>query len=252
MIRTATAATFFAGLTLSLGTLAGEHGHGAHWGYEGHAGPAQWAELGEAFALCGAGMRQSPINIDAAASAGLAPIQFDYRAAKLDMVNNGHTIQVNHGQGSAITVDGEKYALLQFHFHTPSENTVGGKPYDMEMHLVHKNAQGQLAVVGVFLKAGAHNAVLDKAWGHMPGHAGDKAQVAAISINPADLLPASRAYRRFNGSLTTPPCSEGVKWFVMQDPVEVSAEQIRKFAKVIGANARPTQPLNGRFVLSNT
>jgi carbonic anhydrase len=120
----------------------------------------------------------------------------------------------------------------------------------MEMHLVHKSAKGELAVVGVFLKAGANNAVLEKAWSHMPGHAGDKEQVAAVSINPADLLPADRSYSRFNGSLTTPPCSEGVNWLVMKSPVEVSAAQVKQFAKVVGHNARPVQSLNKRFVLA--
>ena len=243
-------ACIFATVTMSAGAQAGEHGHGAHWGYEGHAGPAHWAELDENSATCGSGLRQSPIDIAATTPADLAPIQFDYRDATLEMVNNGHTIQVNRGMGSSITVDGEKYDLLQFHFHSPSENTVDGQPYAMEMHLVHKNDQGQLAVVGVFLKAGADNAALAKAWDHMPDHAGHTEQAATVSINPGELLPANRAYRRFNGSLTTPPCSEGVKWFVMQDAIEVSAAQVKAFSKVIGANARPTQPLNGRFVLS--
>lgn len=234
----------------SANALAGEHGHSAHWGYEGHSGPEHWAEMGKENTVCGSGTRQSPIDIATATSANLEPIQFNYGASMLEILNNGHTIQVNHGKGSTITVDGEKYDLLQFHFHAPSENTVDGKPYDMEMHLVHKNAKGQLAVVGVFMKAGAENAVLAKAWDHMPAHAGKPEQVASVSIIPADLLPANRSYSRFDGSLTTPPCSEGVKWFVMKDAIEVSAAQVQKFAKVVGANARPIQPLNGRAVLS--
>jgi len=250
MFRSTTAACLFLTTTLSANTLAGEHGHGPHWGYEGHGGPAHWAELEKENAVCGAGQRQSPIDIANATNAGLAPIAFDYRDAALEILNNGHTIQVNRGEGSSISVDGEKYELVQFHFHTPSENTVGGKPFDMELHLVHKNAQGRLAVVGIFMKAGAENVVLGKAWGHMPSHAGHTEQVASVSINPADLLPANRTYTGFNGSLTTPPCSEGVKWFVMQDAVEVSSAQVKQFAQVVGSNARPTQPLNGRFVLS--
>jgi carbonic anhydrase len=234
---------------MSVGANAGG-GHGAHWGYEGHSGPEHWASLSKEFSTCGSGQRQSPIDINGGMSAGLTPIQFDYRPAQLDILNNGHTIQVNRGEGSSITVDGERFDLLQFHFHTPSENTVGGKPYDMEMHLVHKSAKGELAVVGVFLKAGAENAVLGKAWAHMPGHAGVKEQVAAVSINPAELLPADRSYSRFNGSLTTPPCSEGVNWLVMKTPVEVSTAQVKQFAKVVGHNARPVQPLNKRFVLA--
>ncbi len=249
MLRSVRVLPLVAALTYSAGALAGG-GHGVHWGYEGHGGPAHWAELSKEYAVCGTGTRQSPIDIPRAIRAEIEPIQFDYKQAKLDILNNGHTIQVNRGQGSSITVDGEKFELLQFHFHTPSENTVGGKHHDMEMHLVHKSAKGQLAVVGVFLKAGAENAVLAKAWQHMPAHAGDKKKVASVSLNPADLLPADRTFSRFNGSLTTPPCSEGVKWFVMQQPIDVSASQVKKFAKVVGENARPTQPLNDRFVLT--
>lgn len=236
-------------LGLGLGVQA-ESGHGAHWGYEGHAGPEYWSNLSQEFSTCGSGKRQSPIDINGSMSAGLNPIQFDYRSAQLDILNNGHTIQVNRNEGSSITVDGQRYDLLQFHFHTPSENTVGGKPYDMEMHLVHKNDKGELAVVGVFLKAGADNSVLNKAWTHMPRHAGDRKQVDSVSINPADLLPANLSYNHFNGSLTTPPCSEGVKWFVMKSPVEVSRSQVKQFASVVGNNARPVQPLNKRFVLA--
>jgi carbonic anhydrase len=245
-----TAAACFLTTTLSVNVLAGDHGHNAHWSYEGHGGPEHWAELDKANTVCGAGQRQSPIDIANTTSAGLEPIAFDYRSAALEILNNGHTIQVNRSEGSSISVDGEKYELVQFHFHTPSENTVGGKPYDMEMHLVHKNAAGRLAVVGMFMKAGAGNSALAKAWDHMPSHAGKPEQVASVSFNPADLLPANKTYTRFNGSLTTPPCSEDVKWFVMQEAVEVSAAQVKQFAQVVGANARPTQPLNGRFVLS--
>ena len=251
MMRSKAALALAMSLSLSGLAYADSSKHGSHWGYEGHEGPAHWAEMSKEFATCGSGSRQSPIDIDMTISADLQPIQFDYKTVKLEILNNGHTIQVNRGQGSSITVDGEKYDLLQFHFHTPSENTVGGKPYDMEMHLVHKSAKGQLAVVGVFLKAGKDNAVLAKAWEHMPSHAGHKEQVASVSLNAADLLPADRSYNRFNGSLTTPPCSEGVKWFVMKQPIEVSAAQVQAFAKVIGHNARPVQPLNDRFVLSS-
>ena len=140
---------------------------------------------------------------------------------------------------------------MQFHFHTPSENIVNGKAFPMEMHLVHKNAKGDLAVVGVFFQAGSDNAVLAKAWGHMPHHAGDQDHVAAVSINAADLLPAKQAYYSFTGSLTTPPCSEGVKWMVMQAPVQASQAQIEQFTHTIGANARPVQRLHDRMVSVN-
>jgi carbonic anhydrase len=241
-----TVAVLLASVSVSTQLLASD-GHGAHWGYEGHSGPSHWGELNKEFGVCASGKSQSPIDISGTNFSDSNPIQFDYKAAQLDIVNNGHTIQINRPAGSAITVDGERFELLQFHFHTPSENSVGGKPYDMEMHLVHKSAKGELAVVGVFLKAGENNAVIDEAWQHMPHHAGDKEQVASVSINAADLLPSDRSYARFSGSLTTPPCSEGVRWMVMKQPIEVSAAQVKQFASVVGKNARPVQPLNNRF-----
>ncbi|HHI94822.1 MAG TPA: carbonic anhydrase family protein [Gammaproteobacteria bacterium] len=250
MIKTATKAAFFASIIISapMVAIAGA-GHGdSHWGYSGHGGPEHWADISKEFALCGSGKEQSPIDISDAKTSNLPAIQFDYKPGSLEILNNGHTIQVNRAAGSSITVGGEKYELLQFHFHTPSENTVGGKAFPMEMHLVHKNAKGQLAVVGVFSKAGGKNAVLDKAWKHMPHHAGDKEKVASVSINAADLLPADRSYYSFKGSLTTPPCSEGVKWMVLKTPTEASSEQIKQFTKVIGANARPVQPMHERMV----
>jgi carbonic anhydrase len=248
MKKIATAAIILAGISVSSQLMAGGK-DGAHWGYEGHSGPEHWSKISKEFGTCDKGTRQSPINITGGYSSGLKPIQFDYKTAQLNIVNNGHTIQVNRPEGSSITVDGEKFELLQFHFHTPSENTVGGKPYEMEMHLVHKNDKGQLAVVGVFMRAGAENVVLDKAWQHMPEHAGDEGLVKSVSINATDLLPAGQAYARFNGSLTTPPCSEGVRWMVMKQPIELSSAQVKRFAKVVGENARPVQALNGRFVL---
>jgi len=176
----------------------------------------------------------------------LPAIQFDYKPGGLEILNNGHTIQVNRAAGSSITVGGEKYELLQFHFHTPSENTVNDTAFPIEMHLVHKNARGELAVVGVFSRAGGKNAVLEKAWEHMPRKAGDKKMITSVSINAADLLPADRGYYSFKGSLTTPPCSEGVKWMVLKTPTEVSGEQIKQFTGVIGTNARPVQPIHAR------
>jgi len=244
MIKTTIRVVFFASIIVSvpMGAVAG----GSHWGYTGHGGPEHWASMSKEFELCGSGKEQSPINISDAKTANLPAIQFDYKPGSLEVLNNGHTIQVNHAAGSSITVGGEKYELLQFHFHTPSENTVDGKAFPKEMHLVHKSAKGQLAVVGVFTKTGAKNTVLEKVWEHMPHKAGDKKMVASVSINAADFLPADRSYYSFNGSLTTPPCSEGVKWMVLKTPVEASSEQIKQFTHVIGANARPVQPRHAR------
>ena len=231
-------------------TAVAGSGH-EHWGYSGHEGPEHWAELKSEFATCKNGIRQSPIDINRTQllAAQLGDIRFDYQAIAPEVVNNGHTVQVNYANGSAIAVDGEQFQLAQFHFHTPSENTVNGKPFDMEMHLVHKNAQGELAVVGVFFKQGKHNPELEKVWADLPASAGEKKTLADVSVNAVNLLPQKRTYVHFNGSLTTPPCSEGVNWFVMNEPMEASAVQIARFSKLIGRNARPVQRLNNRFVL---
>jgi len=246
MIKTITMSAFFAVVIVStpMNAIAGSGDD--EWSYAGRSGPENWADISKKFELCRDGKEQSPINISDAKTANLPAIQFDYKPGSLEILNNGYTIQVNHAAGSSITVGGEKYELLQFHFHTPSENTIDGKSFPMEMHLVHKNTKGQLAVVGVFSKEGAKNTVLSKAWEHTPQKAGDKEKVASVSINAADLLPVDRSYYSFKGSLTTPPCSEGVKWMVLKTPTEVSREQIEKFIKVIGNNARPVQPMHMR------
>lgn len=226
-------------------------GH-AHWAYEGRTGPAHWGEISEQFATCSKGKQQSPVDINPAARAAkVSNVNFDYNAVTPEMLNNGHTIQANYSAGSGITVDGKQYDLLQFHFHSPSENTVEGKPYNMEMHLVHKNREGQLAVVGVFIKNGKHNDVIEKMWDKMPEHKGDVSMLKDVQLSAADLLPVKRSYVNFSGSLTTPPCSEGVNWFVMDEPIEVSEAQIKKFVRTIGSNARPTQPLNDRVIAKN-
>lgn len=240
-------------VVVSTGAIAGEgHGHG-HWGYKGHEGPAHWGDLDKKFATCKTGTTQSPVDINFSklAKGKVNDIQFIYKDISPEIINNGHTVQVNYGNGSNIKVGGQQFDLLQFHFHTPSENTVNGKAYPMEMHMVHKNGKGELAVVGVFFKQGAKNAELEKAWKKMPQTAGAKEMLASVSVNAAKLLPANKKFSHFKGSLTTPPCSEGVNWFVMEEPIEASKEQIAKFNKVIGDNARPVQPLNGRELIMN-
>ncbi len=216
------------------------------WGYTGPNGPGDWADMRQEFKLCGSGKEQSPINISGAKSANLPAIQFDYKPGSLEILHNGHTVLIKRAKGSRITVGGEKYELLQFHFHSPGENTVDGKTFPMEIHLVHKSAKGKIMVLGVFTKIGAKNAVLDKAWNHMPQQSGDRKQVASVNINAADLLPTDRSYYSFKGSITIPPCSEGIEWIVLKTPVEVSDEQIKQFSRVVGENARPVQPVYSR------
>jgi len=220
----------------------------SHWGYEGHSGPTHWGELSPEFAACKDGTNQSPVDISGAQEAALPAIAFGYKPSPLRIVNNGHAIMVNYAPGSSITVDGHTYQLLQYHFHTPSENTVNGKPFALEAHFVHKDKDGKLAVVGLFLKEGEKNEVLQKIWDHLPKEEGKEIELNDVSLNAMDLLPKDMTYYRFDGSLTTPPCSEGVAWYVLKTPVTVSADQVKAFSDIYPMNARPTRPLNGRVI----
>jgi carbonic anhydrase len=221
----------------------------AHWSYEGKTDAGHWAELDEGYATCKLGKNQSPINIETrrARRADLKPIEFSYAQGAAEVVNNGHTIQVNVPNGGNISIDGKPYQLLQFHFHTPSEEKIDGKAYPLVAHMVHKNAEGKLAVVAVLFKQGAENRSLKPVFAAMPAAEGEKAALGN-GFDPAALLPASRGYYAFTGSLTTPPCSEEVTWRVLKTPVEVSSSQLAAFRKLYPMNARPVQPLNDRSV----
>jgi len=219
----------------------------AHWSYEGQEGPAHWGDLSNDYATCKTGKNQSPIDISNSKPAGLADIIFNYQASPIDVVNNGHTIQFNYAKGSSIDIGGKNYKLLQFHFHSPSEHSINGKPYDMVTHLVHQAADGQLGVIGVLMKIGKANPVISSIWANMPKQAGDRNKVNAI-VEIAKLLPGDRRYYNYSGSLTTPPCSEGVNWMVLQTPVEVSADQVATFTGIFSNSVRPIQPGNGRRI----
>jgi carbonic anhydrase len=223
-----------------------------HWSYSGPGSPAHWGDLEPDFALCKDGKRQSPINIEKARKADLPPIQFDYKPVPLKIIDNGHSIQINYGSGSSITISGKKYAVVQFHFHRPSEEEIGGKHFEMVVHIVHKNDAGNQAVVAVLLKGGKQNPFIQKLWDNLPKERGKEEAVANVTVNIADLLPADRNYYSFAGSLTTPPCSEGVAWYVLNTPVEVSIGQVATFAKVYPNNARPIEPTNGREILESS
>lgn len=241
-------------LATSGGALASESksaGPGAHWTYSGAEGPANWGKLSTAYATCGTGQQQSPINIEHTQQAGLSDIAVDYRAGALSIVNNGHTIQVNVTPGSTMSIGHTNYQLLQFHFHTPSENVVKGKSFPMEVHFVHKDKEGHLGVLAVFFKQGEANAALGEIWGKMPASADGVHAHKEVVVNGRDLLPNNMDYYRFVGSLTTPPCSEGVQWHVAKTPVEASAEQISRFTSLIGANARPVQQLGHRLLIDS-
>jgi carbonic anhydrase len=224
-------------------------GSKAHWGYTGHEGPEHWGSLDPAYAVCSTGKNQSPVNLTGMIESDLPPITINYKSGGHEIWNNGHSIQVNYNPGSTITVNGNEFELKQFHFHSPSENTIEGHFYPMEAHFVHADKEGNLAVIAVMFKAGEKNAELEKAWAHMPENAGEKRELPK-SVNANFLLPHDHDYYRFNGSLTTPPCSEGVWWLVMKYFHTASREQIDKFANAMGhPNNRPVQPPNARAIL---
>jgi carbonic anhydrase len=222
-----------------------------HWSYQGTTGPAKWASLEHEYATCSAGKTQSPIDIEdsAAKKTDLPPISFDYKPSPLKIVDNGHTVQVIYAPGSSITVAGKQYELVQFHFHKPSEEKINGKPADMVVHLVHRDRDGKLAVVAVLLQAGASNRLIETLWKNVPKEKEKEQEVPGVQVNAAELLPANKAaYYTFAGSLTTPPCSEDVTWFVLKARTTISKDELASFGKLYPMNARPTQPLNGREI----
>jgi len=223
------------------------------WSYEGAAGAEHWGDLDPAYGACKVGKEQSPIDIRAAEPGDLPALRFDYQGGPLKyLINNGYTIRVNYhdapGTGNFLTVGGKRYHLTQFHFHRPSEEYVRGKPFDMEVHLMHEADDGAVAGVVVFLKAGSPNATVQRIWDHMPASPGKEQEIPGVEVNPADLLPKATAYDTYMGSLTAPPCTEGVVWFVLKAPVEISAAEISAFARLYPHDVRPLQPLNGRVV----
>jgi len=236
-------------LLVSLPLVAKESAH--HWTYEGEEGPENWGKISAEFRMCSEGLNQSPVNLVADVHAGLPRLEFEYYSSPVNEINNGHTIQQNVKPGSYLRIPSTNtgYELKQFHFHSPSEHTVDGKSFAMEIHFVHADEQGALAVVGVLIEEGKDHPVLKKLWSFMPEHPGETNE-QPIGIEDTALLPPTRDYFAYGGSLTTPPCSEGVKWIVLKTPVEASAEQIAIFKKRVGqATNRPIQPNNARLIL---
>jgi carbonic anhydrase len=228
------------------------------WTYEGEK---HWSELDPDYAPCNVGKEQSPIDIRNAEKAELPALRFDSKSGPLKyLINNGHTIRVNYhdapGSGNFLIVGDKRYQLTQFHFHRPSEEYIHGKPYDMVVHLMYQASDGKVAGVAVLLKAGRANATIQQIWAHMPqteskvltDFSHEEQEIAGVEVNPAGLLPRDTAYFTYMGSLTAPPCTEGVLWFVLKTPVEISAEEISAFAKLYPHDVRSPQPLNGRVV----
>ena len=221
--------------------------HAAHWDYAGSGGPEAWGQMKPEFMKCSTGSRQSPIDIRDGIKVELDAVQFDYKPSGFRVIDNGHTVQVNVGAGNSIEVMGRRYDLVQFHFHRPSEERINGKQFDMVVHLVHKDIDGRLAVVAVLLDRGSAQPLVQNVWNNLPLEKGDEV-AARGTLNLNDLLPAQRSYFTYMGSLTTPPCSEGVLWMVMKNPVPISAEQIGIFARLYPMNARPIQSASGRLI----
>lgn len=223
-------------------------GHPGHWSYGGEGGPDHWADLAAENLSCSAGHQQSPIDLAGAMAASAPAPQPHWVPANAAMViNNGHTIQVDVQKGGSITLDGKDYVLKQFHFHHPSEHTIDGKQFPLEAHFVHAAADGDLAVIGVMFLEGTANPNLDGIWATAPAREAKAA--VAFEIDAAAFMPEQGGAFRYEGSLTTPPCSENVHWTVMATPVTASASQIAAFSGLFPWNARPVQPLNRRYVL---
>lgn len=219
-----------------------------HWGYIGDIGPEYWGELDESFAACAEGKNQSPIDLNDMLQAHLPRLKINYTEGGNRVVNNGHSIQIDYEPGSTMTIDEHTFELKQLHFHAPSENTIDGESFPMEAHFVHADENGNLAVIAQMYKAGEENEELQRAWAYMPQEA-NQSYALENWMDATSLLPHKRAYYRYNGSLTTPPCTEGVTWVVMKKHEELSQEQIDKFAHVMHHdNNRPIQPVNARLI----
>ena len=219
----------------------------AHWRYDGADGPAQWSQLKPEFALCGKGQRQSPIDIRDGIAVDLEPIRFDYQPVAAAVIDNGHTVQVNLAKGNSIEVQGRRFELRQFHFHRPSEERINGRQFDMVVHLVHQDGDGRLAVLAVLLESGSAQPLVQSVWNDLPLERHTEMAMRG-PLDLSQLLPVDRRYYTYMGSLTTPPCSEGVLWLVLRQPVAIAAAQIGVFSRLYPMNARPLQQAEGRLI----
>ncbi len=237
-------------LAAALVLLAGTAGAADEkWSYAGETGPEHWAALDPAYALCGQGANQSPVNLTGLIEASLEPLKFDYTGLVTKIQNSGRTVQATHSAGSFLTAGGRSYELKQIHFHAPSEHLIEGKQFPLEAHFVHADADGQLAVVSALYELGEENPELKKLWRQLPAEAGKEVGMAA-QVRAEKLLPENRDYCRLNGSLTTPPCTEGVLWLILKQQGTVSEAQAKQFSDALGGpNSRPVQPLKARAVL---
>lgn len=230
---------------LAFGSQAGED---RHWSYSGPSGPEHWAELSEDFAICAEGRNQSPIDIVSPVQGETPAIKLAYSGDTTEVLNNGHAIEVKVSPGNKLIAEGTESELLQFHFHSPSEHRIQGKQLPLEAHFVHQSASGDLSVVAVLFRSGEPEADLTSIWSNLPTASGQKNPLA-LDLANLGFVPSDLSYFRYNGSLTTPPCSEGVRWYVLESSSAVSAEQVASFLATVGENDRPAQPLNARLLI---
>ena len=217
------------------------------WSYEGEGGPARWSKIDPANAKCDTGERQSPIDIRDGIHVDLEPIVFNYKPVRFNVSDTGHTIQVNLSAGNSITLMGRRYDLTQFQFHKPSEEHINGRSFAMSVDLVHRDDEGKMAIVSILIEVGKSNPLIQTIWNDLPLEKNSTSQpISLIDIN--QLLPVSKLYYTYMGSLTTPPCTEGVLWMVLKEPIEVTQEQISIFGRLYSMNARPIQSDSGRLI----
>jgi len=241
----------YATAVLVVSGAAQEHHPEHSWDYGDANGPTHWGDLKPEFAPCKTGHHQSPIDIRDPRKADLPPLRFDYKPSPLRIIDNGHTVMVNYAPGSFLYVGGKQYELKQFHFHRPSEEKIDGKGFEMTVHLVHADREGKLAVVAILLQQGDDNPLVRELWKDLPKEKEKEEILSNIQIDISRLLPSDHGYYTFSGSLTTPPCSEDVTWFVLKHPTTVSAAEIEQFSRLYRNDARPTQPLYDRLVLES-
>lgn len=226
---------------------AGRTPAGGAWSYAGETGPEHWARLRGDYALCGNGKRQSPIDIRDGIGVYLDPIEFDYKASSFGVIDTGRTVRVNLAPGNFMEVMGRRYQLERIEFHRPAEERISGRQFDMGAHLIHKDAEGRTAIVAVLLDRGAEQPVIQAVWNNLPLEKGEE-MPARAGIDVTGLLPSDRRYYTYMGSMTTPPCKEGVLWMVMKSPVAISSDQLAIFSRLYPMNARPVQAASGRLI----
>jgi carbonic anhydrase len=235
-------------MAIAIAAVSASAAGDVQWGYSGELDQDHWGELSEAFRACSEGRGQSPIDIVDPTDQRLAPIELVYTGSTTTVVNNGHTLQIDVGPGNTLEIDDESFELVQFHLHSPSEHRVEGRSFSLEAHFVHQNERGELAVVGVLFREGAIEPGLAKIGASAPSSAG-KSEAFVEPLDDLAILPNGRETYRYIGSLTTPPCTEGVRWLILEEIGSISPEQVENYVRLIGRDARDAQQLNGRQVV---